>query len=101
MKGIKWTATHDRQGYLGEYLGMGIVTGMQDFIDTLKAPEEGEGIIQSYIQRIKLSDGIPVSFRFYAGWEYQDQSFASRVGFMQMLETETLKRAKPLVVKGI
>jgi hypothetical protein len=94
-------ATYDKQGFLGEFLGMGILMNSQDYIDTISAPEEGEGIIQSYIIKLKPMEMTPVKFRFYAGWEYQNPDFSDRGKFMEMLKSERDKMASPLIIKGI
>ena len=93
-------ATHDEQGFLGEYLGMGILVNAADYIDTLTAPEEGEGINQTYLLKLNLKENIPVKFRFYSGWEYQDPAYADREKFIDRLRSDAEKMASPLVVKG-
>ncbi len=93
-------ATHDKQSFLEEYLGMGIMAKAADFIDTATAPEEGEGITQTYLMKLNLTENIPVKFRFYAGWEQQDPVWADREKFMDMMRSEAERAASPLVVKG-
>ena len=94
-------ATHDKQGFLGENLGMGILLNSPDYHGYITAPEEGEGINQTYMLRIKPIENVPVNFRFYSGWEYQDPAFADRDNFMEMLKSEAAKMASPLRIKGI
>ena len=94
-------ATHDKQGFLGETLGMGILLNRSDYVDTITAPEEGEGINQTYMLRIKLSENVPVGFRFYSGWEYQDPDYADRDKFLEMLRSEARIMASPIKIKGI
>jgi hypothetical protein len=94
-------ATHDKQGFLGEYLGMGILLSANDFVDTLTAPKDGQGITNTYLLKIKVNDNIPVTYRFYSGWEYQDPNYTDREKFMEMLRLEASKMASPLKIKGI
>jgi len=94
-------ATHDKQGFLGEYLGMGILVNAADFIDTLTAPEEGKGINQTYLMKLNLKENIPVKFRFYSGWEHQDAAYADREKFMDRLRSDAEKMASPMGIKGM
>jgi Domain of unknown function (DUF4861) len=100
-KSVVIAATHDKQGFLGENLGMGILMNSADFVDTVAAPEEGEGIVQTYLLKIKLTENVPVVFRFYSAWEYQDPDYASREKFMGRLRLEAEKMSSPLRIKGI
>jgi hypothetical protein len=94
-------ATHDKQGFLGEYLGMGILLNTDFYADTVTAPEGGEGINQTYMLKIRLTENIPSAFRFYSGWETRDMVFANREKFMDMLRLEAEKMASPLRIKGM
>ena len=94
-------ATFDKQGFLGENLGMGILLKNTDYIDTLTAPEEGEGITQTYMLRIRPIENVPVTFRFYSAWEYQDPAFSNQDAFMELLKSEASKMASPIKIKGI
>jgi hypothetical protein len=94
-------ATYDKQGFLGENLGMGILLKASEYIDTMMAPEEGEGIDQTYLLKIKPTENVPVAFRFYSAWEYQDPEYASRGKFMDRLKLEAEKMSSPLRIKGI
>jgi hypothetical protein len=93
-------ATYDKQGFMGENLGMGILLKSPYYVDTLTAPEEGEGINQTYMLRIKPIENVPVPFRFYSAWEYQDPAFADRDKFMALLKSEASKMASPIRIKG-
>jgi len=46
-------------------------------------------------------ENVPVPFRFYAAWEYQDRGFAGREKFMELLKSEASKMAAPIRIKGI
>jgi hypothetical protein len=98
---VMLAATHDKQSYLGEYLGLGILMNAVDFADTITAPEEGEGITQTYLMKLNIQENIPVKFRFYSGWEFQDTAWADRENFLELLRSDAERMASPLVIKGI
>ena len=62
-----------------------------DFIKTITAPNEGEGIIQTYMADLKIKENTPVTFRFYSAWEYQNPDFKNWEGFL--FETRVSPRA--------
>ncbi|MFW6290379.1 MAG: DUF4861 family protein, partial [Mariniphaga sp.] len=41
--------THANQGFDGEVLGMALLASSEDFVATRTAPEEGEGVVQTYM----------------------------------------------------
>lgn len=95
---MAWLATHDMQAELGKYLGMALIIPGKDFSSKEEAPETGEGIIQTYYATIKIIDGVPADFYFFAGWEGQDSSYVDREYFFDQLETEARRIANPVVL---
>lgn len=91
-------ATHDKQAFLGEYLGMGLIFNKKDFINYEQTPDEGAGIIQTYYGKLKLSNGEPVNFTFLTGWEYADKQFASREYFLSVIAKQAAKMAHPVKI---
>ncbi|WP_020526107.1 DUF4861 domain-containing protein [Flexithrix dorotheae] len=91
-------ATHDNQAYDEEKMGMAIIAAKSDFISHEMAPEEGEGITQTFYVRLKATDNTPTKFHFLVGWEIQDAKFAEKDYFLQVINTEKEKLNSPLEV---
>ncbi len=92
-------ATHCNQAYEGKKLGMAILVKTQDFISTINAPEEGKGIINTYMIDLKLHQDHPTSYCFYSGWEKQDSRFADREFFQKVISDDAQRMAHPVIVK--
>jgi hypothetical protein len=95
---MTWLATHDAQAELGMYLGMALIIPGKEFCGREEAPEEGEGIIQTYYATLNITDESPVDFYFYAAWEGQDKKFADKEYFFSQLESEAKKLEQPVVL---
>lgn len=67
------------------YLGMGIKIPAEDFIGTSKAPDEGNGIIETNCIHTKIESGDPSSYKFYAVWEVQDEKWRDPKIFREVL----------------
>lgn len=93
-------ATHDNQAYDGEKLGMAMIVGRDDFVQTLTAPDEGEGIIQTYMAELIIEGNKPVSFYFFVGWELQNDKFASADFFRDFLKKQAERLAEPVMVRA-
>lgn len=91
-------ATHDKQAFLGEYLGMGLIFNKKDFVKYGETADEGAGIIQTYYSKLKISNGEPVNFMFMTGWEYTDKQFANREYFLTTIAKQAAKMAHPVKV---
>lgn len=90
--------THDYQAYDGEILGMGILMEKGPFNFLLTAPETGEGVIQTYMASLNITEEKPVTFYFFAGWELQDPAFKDRDAFTKILEKYARRLASPVKV---
>jgi len=71
--------THDNQAYSGEKLGMAVILP-QNNLEAYTAPEEGEGITQTFYTTMETGEK-PNVFFFMAGWEKQDPRWAEKDGF--------------------
>lgn len=89
--GFDISGTHGQQAYTGETLGMGLLVPTAQFIRYEEAPTEGEGIIQTHLAAIKLSEGVPACYAFFTGWEFQDSSFTDESYFKEQLANAALK----------
>ena len=97
--GITALATHDKQAYDSEYLGMSLLVKTDDFIETGLAPEEGDGIIQSHLVKLKIKNNQPVIFRSYACWQFENEKFKERGYFLNYIEKEGRRMSSPLLVE--
>jgi hypothetical protein len=73
--------THDHQGFEGEVLGMAIILPLNTIVVNT-APEEGEGITQTFYTSMETGEK-PNVFFFMVGWERQDSRWSDREGFEQ------------------
>ncbi len=92
-------ATHDNQAYDGEKLGMAILLHKSDFIAHIEAPEEGVGIVKTYMVELKLENEKPVSFCYYSGWELQNKNFKDADYFIDLIKYDAQKFADKVVIK--
>lgn len=79
--GFAYMFTHDNQAYAGEKLGMAVILP-QCNIEVFTAPEEGEGITQTFYTKMEQSDE-PCRFFFMAGWEPRFPEWADKDAFEQ------------------
>lgn len=92
-------ATHDNQAYDGEKLGMALLIQNSGLIETIEAPEVGEGIVQTYMANLKIAEGEPVEFYFYSGWELQDKRFQDVQFFLDLIRKDADRFAEPIQIK--
>jgi hypothetical protein len=85
--------THDNQAYDGEKMGLAIAMHKSDFIQTIEAPEEGKGVVKTYMAELKLENENPVDFCFYTGWELQNQKFKDSDYFVDMIKADAERLA--------
>ena len=79
INNVAYFFTHDNQAFDGEKLGLGIIVPTNN-LTVQTAPDEGEGITQTYYAALPI-DKQPVEFYFMAGWEKQDEVYATKDGF--------------------
>ena len=92
-------ATHDNQAYDGEKLGMAILVHKSNFIKYIEAPEEGKGIVKTYMAELKLENEKSVGFCFYSGWEIQNRNFKEVDYFIELIKYDAQKFVDKVVVK--
>lgn len=92
-------ATHDKQAENQAYLGMGIILERKDYIDHYEAPNEGNGVINTYVTEVKIEEGKPVTFYFYAGWENQNPEFKNLGYLLSNMKSTSDLLFHPVVVK--
>lgn len=77
--------TFDNQAFGGEKLGMAIALKKSNLVRAFETPETGAEIVQTYAVAMKIQNNTPVSFRFYACWEYEHEQFATYEGFSNFM----------------
>lgn len=82
---FKILASHGSQAYLGEKLGMAVLVPKDSFAETWKAPDEGEGIVETHLIGINLKASQPAKYYFFSGWEYQDEGFKNENYFREQV----------------
>lgn len=79
IEGFASMYTHDNQAFDGEKLGLALIVP-QNTIEVYTAPEEGEGITQTFYTALDISPA-PNVFYFMSGWEKQDPRWSDKEGF--------------------
>ncbi len=94
-------ATHDTQGYMGEYLGMAIMVNKDHYSGYDKAPEEGADVVQSYYVEMPLKNDLPSTYRFYSCWELSDENLRNRDYFLDLLRSDAFRMDHPIVINPV
>ncbi|MBV6644314.1 MAG: DUF4861 family protein [Cyclobacteriaceae bacterium] len=76
--------THGDQSENEDGLGMALMIDENTYAGSAEAPSEGEGITSTYLSYMVPSNG-QYAFRFYAGWELENEVFATNRGFKEAL----------------
>ncbi len=92
-------ATYDNQAYDGEKLGMALLIQNSSLIETIEAPETGEGVVQTYMANLKIAEGEPVEFYYYCGWELQDERFKNEQFFLDLIKKDADRFVEPIKIK--
>ena len=91
-------ATHDAQAYNGERLGMALMFNKADYMGYETAPEEGEGITQTYYGMLELENNQPIDFDFYTAWEPTNPAYATEEDFIELVKFYAFLKQNPLVI---
>lgn len=81
--GIQIIGSHGAQAYLGENLGMALLVPEDELIQSWKAPEEGDGIVETHMVSLRFDNHGTAEYYFFSGWEYQDEGFKTKEYFQQ------------------
>ncbi len=92
---MKVLLTHDRQSENKDILGMALLIPAAEFMGIAKAPEKGDGIVSTYMARLRLKNDKPVRFYFFSGWERQHKDFKNMESFKKSVRdaAENLQHA--------
>ncbi|HSV76332.1 MAG TPA: DUF4861 family protein [Bacteroidales bacterium] len=91
-------STFGNQAFLGERLGLAVMTYAGNYLGYQNLGPEAPGINNTFIVRMSVQDNVPVIFRFYAGWELSSTRFTTPAGFVQLLEEDAVRKANPVRV---
>ncbi len=91
-------ATHAKQAFNGEYLGLALLVSNACFDTIYVAPETETDITQTYGALLKNTVDTPVDFTFVAAWELSNTSFASTSGFINLLKYYTQSKTNPIII---
>jgi hypothetical protein len=90
-------ATHGPQAYDYEQLGMAIMLNQNTYVG-YDHTDDQSGMPNTFIVRMNPIGNEPVSFRYYACWDYSEPRFSDADYFTEFLNYEGMKMAAPLVV---
>ncbi|WP_421775275.1 DUF4861 domain-containing protein [Gracilimonas sp.] len=92
--------THDLQTYDdGWYLGMGLIFPKELYIDYRRAPDSGDGVTNSFLNLIELSENKEFEYQVVAGWELSNPEFADSAYFDAFMSKELQKVSNPLSIQ--
>jgi hypothetical protein len=91
--------TFDLQAEDTTLLGMGIIVPSDILNSVTTAPEQGDGIIETYCIHLQTMVDKAVKFRFYSVWERENGQWKSADGFESLLRNEADCMAKPIHVE--
>ena len=91
-------STHGQQAIEGEYLGMAIMLGKEDYDGYVYRDGNAPDINHTFKVRMKPGQS-PVSYKFYSAWELSDERFTSSEGFSDLLQNDAIMMGSPLQVK--
>ncbi|MBN1144435.1 MAG: DUF4861 family protein [Bacteroidales bacterium] len=75
-----------KQGYSGEWLGMGILVYAEQFKGYREADTTGTGIVNTHLVSLALSSDQPTVYTFLAAWENRDEQVKDKDYFVDMLK---------------
>ena len=84
--GHKIIASHGDQGMMGEKLGMALLVPEDQFLDSWKASDEGEGIVETHMVALSLEKDHPAEYAFFSGWEHQHEGFKTKDFFENQIK---------------
>lgn len=91
--------TWDRQSYVEDGLGMAVIHPAAARAELKTAPEEGEGITQTFYGVFPNVHERPLQFWFLAGWEGSDEAFSQLSGFRAHVQATVKRLESPLEVE--
>ncbi|GAO30196.1 DUF4861 family protein [Geofilum rubicundum] len=90
-EGVKIFGTYGNQGFNEEILGLGVLIPDDQFLHYKAAPESGEGVIETHLTALQLTENAPSEYAFAAGWELQDAGFTNDFYFKEVLKKSAIK----------
>ena len=91
--------SHGRQSENKDELGMAVLFPQKTFAFFKEAPKANSDVMETHLAAQNITDGEPLTFRFYSCWSLTDNRFASKDYFKQFLHNEAEKFGKPLLVE--
>ena len=92
-------ATLGPQAFTDEYLGLGLIIPDDEYVYNKLSPMEGDGITETYLVGLKISENSKTKYSFFSGWEYQDEGFKDQGYFLEQLKNAALKISSKISVK--
>ena len=93
-------STFDKQTYdKGFYLGMALALPANNYLSYEKSPDTGEGILNTYMNFIELTQEKSFEYYVFAGWELSPESFSSPEYFQDYITKSVQKLSNPVTIK--
>ncbi len=91
--------TYGKQAENKDNLGLGILVNKQDFVKADSINRSNTDVNETYIITQKITENMPLRYRFYVGWERTDKRFITALGFKIFLKEEAVKYSQVIKMK--
>lgn len=93
-------STFDKQTYDKEfYLGMALALPADKYLSYERSPDEGEGILNTYLNLIELTEEKSFEYYVFAGWELSTDSFTNPEYFQDYIIHSAQKLSNPVTIE--
>lgn len=91
--------SYGRQAENKDNLGLGILINKQNCVKADSVNRSNTDINETYTVFQKITQNVPLYYRFYVGWERTDKRFITRQGFKSFMKEEAVKYSSNIKVK--
>ncbi|MCU7552582.1 DUF4861 domain-containing protein [Chitinophagaceae bacterium LB-8] len=88
--------SYGKQSENKDNLGLGVLVNKQSFVKADSINRSNTDINETYIVKQRIKDGMPLTYRFYTGWERTDQRFTKMEDFKEFLKEEAIRYSQPV-----
>lgn len=93
-------STFDKQTYNNEYyLGMALAFPADKYLSYKESPDQGEGITNTFLNFIELTEEKTFEYYVFAGWELSNKKFKKANYFQDYIIRATQKLSSPVTIK--
>lgn len=91
--------SYGKQSENKDNLGLGILVNKQNFVKADSINRSNTDVNETYIITQKITDTVPLYYRFYIGWERTNKRFMTLRGFKSFMKEEAVKYSENIILK--